>query len=209
MQRRDFLSSVAAFSLAILSMPGWAQQSISVLMEPGPLPERSFGDADAPVTIIEYASLTCGHCRSFHVTTWPALREKYVDTGRVRFIFREFPFDPRATAGFMLARCSGGDKWYATLDLLFRSQEQWAWASDAKGALKSVMGATGMSGEEVERCLKDRSLLNKITAIAKKGKKLGVDSTPTFFVNGRVVKGSMTIEQFSAVLDPLLAKDDR
>lgn len=205
MKRREFLWSVSALGLTLLPLSAAAQDATAALMEPGPLPEQSFGSADAPVTVIEYASLTCGHCRNFHLTTWPALKEKYVDTGRVRFIIREFPFDPRASAGFMLARCSGEDNWYATLDLLYRSQEQWARASDATGALKSIMGMTGMSGDEVESCLTDQALLDKITAVAETGKKLGVDSTPTFFVNGKPYKGSMTIEQFSEILDPLLA----
>ena len=201
MKRREFLWSVSALGLTLSPLSA----ATAALMEPGPLPEQSFGSADAPVTVIEYASVTCGHCRNFHLTTWPALKEKYVDTGRVRFIIREFPFDPRASAGFMLARCSGEDNWYATLDLLYRSQEQWARASDATGALKSIMGMTGMSGDEVESCLTDQALLDKITAVAETGKKLGVDSTPTFFVNGKPYKGSMTIEQFGEILDPLLA----
>ena len=205
MKRREFLWSASALGLALLPLSAAAQEATAALMEPGPLPEQSFGSADAPVTVIEYASLTCGHCRNFHLTTWPALKEKYVDTGQVRFIIREFPFDPRASAGFMLARCSGEDNWYATLDLHYRSQEQWARASDATGALKSIMGMTGMSGDEVESCLTDQALLDKITAVAETGKKLGVDSTPTFFVNGKPYKGSMTIEQFSDILDPLLA----
>lgn len=205
MKRREFLWSGSALGLTLLPIPAFAQEATAALMEPGPLPEQSFGSADAPVTVIEYASLTCGHCRNFHLTTWPALKEKYVDTGRVRFIIREFPFDPRASAGFMLARCSGEDNWYDTLDLLYRSQEQWARASDATGALKSIMGMTGMSGDEVESCLTDQALLDKITAVAETGKKLGVDSTPTFFVNGKPYKGAMTIEQFSEILDPLLA----
>ena len=208
MKRRHFLAGVSIFAVAgICPLPLFAQPTQQQLLVPGPLPERSFGDVDSPVTVIEYASLTCGHCRNFHITVWPDFKAKYVDTGKVRFIIREFPFDPRASAGFMLARCAGEDKWYPTLDLLYRSQDRWARVSDATSALKSVMGMTGMEGEQVEACLQDQDLLDKITAIADTGKSYGVDSTPTFFVNGEMYKGVLSLERFSEIIDPLLVAE--
>ncbi|MHA7883832.1 DsbA family protein [Nitratireductor rhodophyticola] len=205
MIRRQFIAAAAMLAIAGITAPALAQPTMEQLLAPGPLPEKSFGADDAPVTVIEYASLTCPHCRTFHMTTWPAVKEKYVDTGKIRFLMREFPFDPRASAGFMLARCSGEDRWYATLDLLYRSQENWARVSDATSALKSIMGMTGMSGADVEACLTDQELLNKITAVMETGKSFGVDSTPTFFINGQKHKGALTIEQFSEIVDPLIA----
>ncbi|CCV11918.1 DSBA oxidoreductase [Mesorhizobium sp. STM 4661] len=205
MKRREFLTGASALVLFQSPRPVSAQTTIPDLLAPGPLPEKSFGNLDAPVTIIEYASLTCPHCRAFHIDTWPAIKEKYVDTGKVRFIMREFPFDPRASAGFMLARCAGDDKWYATIDVLYRSQDRWARVSDPTTALKSVMGMTGMTGDAVETCLKDQSLLEKITAIAEAGKGFGVDSTPSFFINGKMQKGALTLEKFSEIIDPLVA----
>lgn len=175
------------------------------LLKPGALPEKSFGSAEAPVTVIEYASLTCPHCRNFHINTWPAIKEKYVDTGKVRFIMREFPFDPRSSGGFMLARCAGEDKWYPVVDLLYRSQESWARVPDGVAALKSLMGMTGMSGEQVEACLGDQAMLEKVTTVMQTGVSYGVDSTPTFFINGEKTTGALTIEQFSAIVDPLIA----
>jgi protein-disulfide isomerase len=204
MIRRQFIAGAALLAFAGIAAPALAQPTMEQLLAPGPLPEKAFG-ADAPVTVIEYASLTCPHCRTFHVTTWPALKERCVDTGKIRFLMREFPFDPRASAGFMLARCSGEDKWYATLDLLYRSQENWTRVSDATSALKSIMGMTGMSGADVEACLKDQELLDKITSVTETGKSFGVDSTPTFFINGQKHKGALTIEQFSEIVDPLIA----
>jgi protein-disulfide isomerase len=205
MKRRNLLIA-AAF---VLTSVAWASPGSAATMEemlaPGPLPERSFGAADAPVTVIEYASLTCPHCRTFHMTAWPAVKERYVDTGKVRFIMREFPFDPRSSGGFMLARCSGEDKWYAVVDLLYRSQENWARVEEATAAFKSIMGMTGMSGEKVEACLKDQALLEKVTTVMTTGQSYGVDSTPTFFINGEMRKGALTIEQFSAIVDPLVA----
>ncbi|SJM33691.1 DsbA family protein [Mesorhizobium delmotii] len=205
MNRRHFIAGASA--LAILSKPytAVAASTPEQLLKPGPLPEQDFGSADAPVTVIEYASLTCPHCRTFHVEIWPAVKEKYVDTGKVRFIMREFPFDPRASGGFMLARCAGEDRWYPTVDLLYRTQDKWARVSDATSALKSIMGMTGMSGSAVEACLSDQALLDKITQVMLAGQVHGVDSTPTFFINGEMRKGALTIEQFSAIVDPMIA----
>lgn len=204
MKRRIFIAGTLAAAATPLLGAAASAASPEELLKPGALPEKSFGSPDAPVTVIEYASLTCPHCRNFHVNTWPALKEKYVDTGKVRFIMREFPFDPRSSGGFMLARCAGDDKWYPVIDLLYRSQDQWARVPDGAAALKSLMGMTGMSGEQVEACLTDQALLDKVTAVADAGKAFGVDSTPTFFINGEKKQGAMSIEQFSAILDPMI-----
>ncbi len=206
MKRRNLIFGMAAVGMsatypALLA----AQPTPEALLAPGPLPEKSFGPDDAPVTIIEYASLTCPHCRTFHVNVWPELKKKYVDTGQVRFIMREFPFDPRASAGFMLARCVSDDKWYPTIDLLYRTQDNWARVSDGTAALKSVMGMTGMGTADFEKCLQDQTLLEKVTAVAEAGRSFGVDSTPTFFINGQMQKGALSIERFSEIIDPLVA----
>ncbi|MBS3651852.1 DsbA family protein [Pseudaminobacter sp. 19-2017] len=206
MKRRNLILGIAATGM-VASYPGLlsAQPTPEALLAPGPLPEKSFGPDDAPVTIIEYASLTCPHCRTFHVNVWPELKKKYVDTGQVRFIMREFPFDPRAAAGFMLARCVGDDKWYPTIDLLYRTQDKWARVADGTGALRSVMGMTGMSTADFEKCLEDQKLLEQVTAVADAGRSFGVDSTPTFFINGEMQKGAPSIERFGAIIDPLVA----
>lgn len=206
MNRRNLILSVAALSLPLSSPIALRAQSLQeALLVPGALPEKSFGAEDAPVTIIEYASLTCPHCRNFHVNIWPELKKKYVDTGSVRFIIREFPFDPRSSAGFMLARCVADDKWYPTIDLLYRTQENWARAADGTGALKSIMGMTGMGTAEFEKCLQDQALLEKVTAVANAGRSFGVDSTPTFFINGEMQKGTPTMERFAELIDPVVA----
>lgn len=206
MKRRNLIFGMAATSVvatypALLS----AQPTPEALLAPGPLPEKSFGPDGAPVTIIEYASLTCPHCRTFHVNVWPDLKKKYVDTGQVRFIMREFPFDPRSSAGFMLARCVSDDKWYPTIDLLYRTQDNWARVPDGTAALKSTMGMTGMSTADFEKCLQDQALLEKVTAVAEGGRSFGVNSTPTFFINGQMQKGALSIERFSEIIDPLVA----
>jgi protein-disulfide isomerase len=174
------------------------------LLEPGALPERSLGKDDAPVTIVEYASMTCGHCAHFHETTFPELKKKYIDTGKVRLIFREFPFDPRAEAGFMLARCAK-DNYFPMIDVLFKQQDNWAGVQNAKDALLQISKMAGFSQESFEACLTDQKLLDDVRAVQKRGAEdFGVDSTPTFFINGNMYKGARTIEEMSAIIDGML-----
>lgn len=174
------------------------------LLEPGALPDMVLGKADAPVTIVEYASMTCPHCASFHEETLPELKTKYIDTGKVRLIFREFPFDPRAEAGFMLARCSK-DNYFAMVDVLFRQQRSWAAAENAKDALLQISKLAGFSQESFEACLTDQKLLEDVRAVQKRGsEEFKVDSTPTFFINGNTYKGALTIEEMSAIIDGML-----
>lgn len=176
---------------------------VAALMAPGALPEMSLGSADAKVTIVEYASMTCGHCGAFHASTYPALKEKYVDTGKVRFVFREFPFDPLAEAGFMLARCNEA-QYFPMLSALFLSQSTWVQAPKPSEALFQISKQAGYSQETFNACLQDSAMLEKIRAVRAAGEKIGVESTPTFFVNGEKYPGNRSIESFSAILDPLL-----
>ena len=140
------------------------------LLEPGVLPEQAIGKADAKVTIVEYASMTCPHCAHFHATTLPALKTKYIDPGKVRLIFREFPFDPRAEAGFMLARCSG-DNYFPMVDVLFKQQMQWAGVENAKDALLQIAKLAGFTQEKFEACLTDQKLLEDVKAVRDRGQK--------------------------------------
>ena len=151
-----------------------------------------------------YASASCGHCAHFHETTLPALKEKYIDTGKARLIFREFPFDPRAEAGFMLARCSN-DNYFAMVDVLFKQQEAWAGVENAKEALLQISKLAGFSQESFEACLTDQKLLEDVRAVRARGEAdFKVDSTPTFFINGNTYKGAMSIEEMSAIIDGML-----
>jgi protein-disulfide isomerase len=174
------------------------------LLQEGSLPEKVYGQADAPVTIVEYASMTCGHCASFHNTTFPELKAKYIDTGKARLILREFPFDPRAEAGFMLARCSQ-DKYFAMVEVLFKQQDAWVRVQDARAALLQIARLAGFSQESFEACLTDKQLLLDVRAVKDRGEKdFGVDATPTFFIDGKKYAGAMSIGEFSAIIDPLL-----
>jgi protein-disulfide isomerase len=187
-------------------------QSVTIPMEklnaPQALPDIVQGKADAPVSIVEYASMTCPHCARFHAETYPTLRDKYINTGKVRFVLREFPLDPRAAAAFMLARCSGdGDKRTAVIDLLFNAQETWAYSDTPLDALANLMKQTGMSSKEFEACLNDQKLYNKVVKERDDaGKDFSIDATPTFFINGVKYSGEMSVPALSKILDPLVAK---
>jgi protein-disulfide isomerase len=175
------------------------------LLEPGPLPEKVFGSAEAPVTIVEYASITCHFCMKFHSETWPALKEKYVDTGKVRFIMREFPLDPLATAGFMLARCAGDERWYPVLDLLYKTKESWGHAQNPAEALFDTLKIAGFSKDRFETCLRDEALFRNVRAVAERASKdFGVNATPTFFINGQKRTGALSLADFDGILEPML-----
>ncbi|HEV2503116.1 MAG TPA: DsbA family protein [Mesorhizobium sp.] len=174
------------------------------LLKPGVLPERQLGKDDAKVTIVEYASMTCPHCAHFHETTLPELKTKYIDTGKARLIFREFPFDPRAEAGFMLARCAG-DNYFPMVDVLFKQQQNWAVAENVKDAMFQLSKLAGFTQETFNACLTDQKLLDQVRSVQKRGAdEFKVDSTPTFFINGQTYKGALSIEEMSAIIDPLL-----
>lgn len=174
------------------------------LLEEGSLPEKTLGEADAPVTIVEYASMTCGHCANFHNNTLPAIKQNYIDTGKARLIMREFPFDPRAEAGFMLARCAD-DKYFAMVDVLFKQQQGWAGVENARAALLQISKLAGFSQESFEACLTDQKLLDDVRAVRARGaSEFGVDATPTFFINGNKYSGALTVAEMSAIIDSML-----
>lgn len=179
--------------------------AIAKLMEPGPLPEMWLGSEDAPVTVVEYASMTCGHCRNFEENTWPELKKAYVDTGKIRFILREFPLDPRATAAIMLARCSE-DNYFPLVNVLFRRQDDWARAPQERAAeaLFQTVKIAGFSQESFDACLKDQQLLDNVNATRKRAaEEFGVDSTPTFFINGKKYPGALPFEEIAAIIDSM------
>ncbi|MGO9132564.1 MAG: DsbA family protein [Methylovirgula sp.] len=177
------------------------------LMAKESLPDIVQGKADAPITIIEYASMTCSHCAAFHKETWPVLQKNYIDTGKVRFILREFPLDPLATAGFMLARCIGDDKRNLMVDLLFDKQNDWAFTQKPLENLAGLAKQAGMSQETFNACINNQGLYDQIKAVRDRAEqKFGVAATPTFFVNGKKVAGEMSPQTLAQLLDPLLKK---
>lgn len=175
------------------------------VLEAGPLPEMALGSADAKVTVVEYMSMTCPHCAHFHNETFDKIKEKYVDTGKVRFIIREFPFDPRAAAAFMLARCAPNNAYFPMVSMMFKQQQTWAAAEDGKAALLQMSKLAGFTQESFEKCLTDQKLLNDVNAVRERGaKEFGINATPTFLINGKRYAGAMSVESMSALLDSLL-----
>lgn len=181
--------------------PAQGSVDMDTLLEEGALPEQVMGQADAPVTIVEYASMTCPHCASFHENTLPAIKERYIDTGKARLIFREFPFDPRAEAAFMLARCSDGN-YFPMVDVLFKQQRDWAAVEDARSALLQISKLAGFSQESFEACLTNQKLLDDVRAVRKRGADdFDVESTPTFFINGDKYSGALSVDEMSAIIE--------
>jgi protein-disulfide isomerase len=214
--RRKLLLATSTFALAaalagggldlLAQSPGALAQSAAEadLMQPGPLGEEVMGDDKAPVTIIEYASMTCPHCAHFALNTFPDIKSKYIDTGKVRFIFREFPFDPVAAGAFMLARCAGKDKFFPLVDLLFRTQQTWAVEKPLEPLLATVKQA-GFTEESFKACLANQKVLDGVEWVRNRAAdKFKVDSTPTFFINGQVYKGAMSFEDMQKIIDPLV-----
>jgi protein-disulfide isomerase len=211
--RRAFCEGTAALGLAAaltgLSAPLAFAQTVSNadLMKAGPLPEMVLGAENAPVTIVEYASMTCSHCATFHVQTYPKLKQQYIDTGKVRFIFREFPLDALAAGAFMLARCGAGnenkDRYFALVDTLFHQQKEWV-VQKPLPPLQRIAKQAGITDQAFEQCLANQELLTGIEQVRQQGEKLGVSSTPTFFINGKIQRGALTMEQIEKEIQPYL-----
>ena len=179
------------------------------LATPNPLGELSLGDPAAPITIVEYSSLTCPHCAAFHTETLPALKEKYVDTGQVLIKFRPFPLDPYAMAGAMLAQCVSPVARVAFIDILFKRQGMWIASQDPSAELQKIAKQAGLSEDDYIVCLKDESVLAAIRGMqTAAAEKLDVRSTPTFFVNGEKLEGNQPLEVFEEIFIPLLPDTD-
>lgn len=173
-----------------------------------PLSERVLGDPNAPITILEYSSLTCPHCATFHANTLPQLKKDYIDTGKVKLVFRDFPFDRAALQASMLARCSNPERYFGFLDVLFKSQNKWAGASDPAQALAQTGKLAGVGDQQFKECLANEALANKlIERRLEAEQKYQVQSTPTFVImRGDTVEkivGAQPIAEFARVIDKL------
>lgn len=204
-----------ALSLAFVgasTLPPFVQQAqaqgasvpMAELLQPGALPDMVLGDDKAPVTVVEYASMTCSHCAAFHEKTFPEIKKRYIETGKVRFIFREFPLDTLAAAAFMLARCSGEtdkDKYFALVDTLFKQQRQWA-VEKPIPPLLAISKQAGFTEKTFDACLANQKVLDGIESVRQRATtKFKVQSTPTFFINGALYPGALSVDEMSKLID--------
>ena len=200
------LAALAGFSPLRLISEAMAQ-SASDVAKPLSLPDMALGPANAPVTITEYASMTCPHCAAFSENVFPKIKSEYIDSGKVRYVFREFPLDIKAAAGSMLARCIAKDdagKYFAVIDMLFKQQNDWV-VKNTTETLTRIGKQAGLSQQAVEDCLKDQTLLDKIAADQKFANEvLKVSSTPTFFINGEMIRGETSFVEFDKRIKSLL-----
>jgi len=166
------------------------------------------GDEKAPVTMIEYASLTCPHCAHFETETFPQIKQQYIDTGKVRFVYRDFPLDALALRASMLAHCAGKERYFGFVQVLFQQQASWDQAEDPEAALASIAKIGGIGKDEFDKCMADQTIEQRVIKTrhdAETG--LDIESTPTFFINGQKVAGAKPIEVYQAVINPLLPKN--
>ena len=197
--RRLLARRVLALAFCLVAVPALAGANQAALGE------MSIGAEDAPITMIEYASMTCPHCAAFHEETYKALKAKYIDTGKVRFVFREFPLDRLAFAASKLARCAGEDGFFPMLEVLFQQQSNWARSKDPAGALARLGRLAGIDQAGFEACLNDTAVAKVILQNRQTGdEKHKVASTPSFVVNGEMVAGGRSIEIFDTIFAPYL-----
>ncbi|MBM3651195.1 MAG: DsbA family protein [Alphaproteobacteria bacterium] len=168
-------------------------------VQPG---DHVLGDPKAPVTIIEYASFTCPHCAYFHLQILPDLKKKWIDTGKAKLVYRDFPLDQVAAKAAQIAECAANDRYFGVIDLIFRGQATWATAADPIAELAKPLRIAGMGEAEIKACLANEAKANAVIADYRGGEVLGVSSTPTLFIDGQLYKGARSVEE----LDGAIAK---
>jgi protein-disulfide isomerase len=202
-RRQLILGATALAGLAGFASTGHAAVDLAALHAPPAEGDMSMGPETAKVTIVEYASASCPHCATFYKTTFPDLKKEYIDTGKIRFIFREFPHNQPALAAFMLARCAPKEKYFPLIDMFFLQQD--SWLETPLEGLQKIAQLAGFTKESFDACLKNEAVAKGIIAVRNAAEKeFGVDSIPTFFINGELVKDKTSIEDFRKAIDPLL-----
>ena len=207
LNRRSFGQNLALAGLvatAASAFPGavFAQSFTAAELHAEPkIGDKTLGPDDAKVVVVEYASATCPHCATFHTTVFKELKAEFIDTGKIKFISREFPLDDLALAGFMIARCVPDDKYFGMLDLIYEQQRTWA-GQNARAELLKMAKLAGLSEAEFDSCLKNEELAKGILAIRKDGaEKFDVKATPTFYVNGKKLEGDRDIAGFRKAIE--------
>jgi protein-disulfide isomerase len=204
LDRRQLIrGAVTLAGLTGFASTGQAALDLTALHAPPAEGEMAMGPETAKVIVVEYASASCPHCANFYKTTFKDLKKDYIDTGKIRFIFREFPHDQPALAAFMVARCAPKEKYFPLIDVFFEQQDSWLQAP--LEGLQKIAQLAGFTKESFDACLKNEGVAKGILAVRDKAtSEFGVESIPTFFVNGELIKGEASIEEFRKMIDPLL-----
>jgi protein-disulfide isomerase len=204
LDRRQLILGTATLAATTgLASTGHAAIDTAALYAPPAEGDMTMGPENAKVTVVEYASASCPHCANFYKTTFPDLKKDYIDTGKIRFIFREFPHNQPALAAFMLARCAPKEKYFPLIDMFFMQQD--TWLEKPLEGLRKIAQLAGFTKESFDACLKNEAVAKGILAVRDQADKdFGVDSIPTFFINGELLKGETSIEEFRKKIDPLL-----
>ncbi len=174
--------------------------SMRDVMQPGPLPERSLGRADAPVTVIKYASLTCPYCRKFHLETFPVLKKRYIDTGQMRFILREFPIGFQSGAATIAMRCVPEKHYFDAYGALLKAQARWVSQEVRREPIWQVVRQFGLTRSQFDACYDDKKLVAELNAVKERGRTLGVIGTPNFFIGNKLHKRVLTMTDFDAAM---------
>ncbi len=176
------------------------------VMAVDPKNDNILGDINAPITLVEYASMTCPHCANFHQLTYPELKKKYIDTGKVRLVFREFPLDRIAFAAAALARCAGEKKFFPFVDMMFRTQDKWVKGPGSPAPrLFSMAKQAGFDEKFFNTCMRNKDVSDRIEKVMNTGReKHQVKSTPTLFINGKKVEGGNSLADLEKAMEPYL-----
>ena len=180
--------------------------SIEEIMRPGELPEMALGSKDAPVTIVQYASMTCPYCRRFHVEAFPALKAEYIDKGRVRYVLRaEFPIGRQSGLATVALRCAPPEKYFILYEKFMLQQASWLSQEVRPDPIFKVAQQVGMTRAQFDRCRENRGMIAAINGIKERGRTLGIIGTPNFFIDGKLVKTVIGIKEIREIVDPILA----
>lgn len=204
--RRALFALFAAATLAVaagVAAPGPAlAEAADKVTVPEGFPERTLGDPKAPVTIYEYSSLTCPHCANFHTDTLPALKERFIDTGMAKLVYRDFPLDRLSLVGHLMARCAPEPLYFRLMDVLFAQQREWTGAKNPVQAMMQYARLAGMSDAAIDACLKNEDLLTQIQSIQDQAQKAyGINSTPSFVIDGQVLAGNQSVDTFAKAIE--------
>jgi protein-disulfide isomerase len=199
------LAALSAAAFVFLSALTFAQNvDVEELHKPGQLSEMALGAPDAPVTIVEYASMSCPHCAAFSNQVFDTLKSKYIDSGKVRFIFREFPHNEAGFPPAMVARCAPASKFFNIVDAYFERQQEWLGSSDVLPAVLEIAKEFGFSQQSFDACVSNQALFAALESEIGRGRSFGVRGTPTFFINGRKLADAPSLENLEQAIDPLL-----